>query len=345
MRRHEVLKFLTVFVLVVSLLGGVFMAGAHAHRVEKLFTKVIREVPILTRTRPVWHLQPARYEGDGVTINNTRDDDRVLLAGFFEQSNEIRLIRRDGSIVARWPLAFSKIFTDTRHIHRPPATDWNIDTHGALILPDGSVVFNFERAGLVKLDRCGKVLWKVAKETHHSVERAQGGGYWVPARRYVLKETTPRFPPFKAPYFEDTILRVSEDGQVLLETSLAELLYQNNMEALLTANTETLTHQEITHLNKVAELSIEMARDFPMFAPGDLLLSMRGQNTVLVVDPASQHVKWWSVGPWIRQHDPEFKSGGTISVFNNNGYARVLSTPGDPLGGSDPIFFSHVERH
>ena len=339
MRRHEVLKFLTVFVLVVGLLGGVFMAGVHVHRVKNLFTKVLREVPILTRTRPIWHLQPARYEGNGVTINNTLDDDRVLLAGFFEQSNEIRLIRRDGSIVAHWPLAFSKVFTDTRHIAEPPVTDWNIDTHGALILPDGSVVFNFENAGLVKLDRCGKVLWKVAKQTHHSVERAEGGGYWVPGRRYVEEETTPRFPPFEAPYFEDTIMKISEEGQVLLETSLVELLYKNNMEALLTANTERPEHREITHLNKIAELSTEMAGDFPMFAAGDLLLSVRGQNAILVIDPNVQNIRWWSIGPWVRQHDPEFKSGGTISVFNNNGYARVLVTPGDPLGSSDPFFF------
>jgi Arylsulfotransferase (ASST) len=335
MRRREVLRFVSLAVLAVGLFGAAFVAGAYYRKAKELVMTVVREAPILTRKRPLWHLQPARYEGDGVTINETQDDDRVLLAGFFEQSNEIRLIRRDGSLVARWPLAFSEIVTDTRHIPHPPATDWNVDIHGALILPDGSVVFNFEGGGLVKLDRCGKVVWTVAKGAHHSVERAEGGGYWVPSSRYVEEEATPRFPPFKAPYREDTILKISDDGQVLLETSLIELLYRNNMEALLTANTEWLREDEITHLNKVAELSTEMARDFPMFAPGDLLLSIRGLNAVLVVDLDAQRVKWWSIGPWIRQHDPEFKAGGTISVFNNNAYPGIAAT-GDPFGRFDP---------
>ena len=197
------------------------------------------------------------------------------------------------------------------------------------------MVFNFDGKGLAKLNRCGRVLWTVARQTHHSVERAEGGGYWVPGRRYVPAETTSRFRPFEAPYHEDTIMKVSADGEILMETSLVELFYKNNMEALLTVNTETLTDDEITHLNKVAELSSEMAQDFPMFAAGDLLLSIRGLNAILVVDPAVQRIKWLSIGPWIRQHDPEFKSGGTISVFNNNAYASVVAT-GDPFGRFDP---------
>jgi len=333
MRRREVLEVLSLSILAVVLLTGAFLAGVYNRKVKNLVLTTIWEVPVLTRTRPVWHLRPARDEGNGVTINETQDDDRVLLAGFFERGNQIRLIRRDGSVVARWPLAFSRIFTDTRHLQTPPETDWNTDTHGSLILPDGSVVFVFEYGGLVKLDRCGKVLWTVAKEVHHSVERAEGGGYWVPARRYAPKGSEAKFPPFKPPYFEDTILRISEDGKVLREISLVELLYKNGMETLLTVNTEEALHREITHLNKVGELSTELAKDFPMFAAGDLLLSIRSLNAVLVVDPASQSIKWWSVGPWVRQHDPQFKAGGTISVFNNNAYGSVIPTA---FGRPDP---------
>jgi hypothetical protein len=67
-----------------------------------------------------------------------------------------------------------------------------------------------------------------------------------------------------------------------------------------------------------------MAADFPMFAAGDLLLSIRELNMILVTDPGLQRVKWWRVGPWIRQHDPEFKVGGHISVFNNNAFQSAF---------------------
>ena len=87
---------------------------------------------------------------------------------------------------------------------------------------------------------------------------------------------------------------------------------------------ELRMHGEILHLNKVAELGPGMAADFPMFAAGDLLLSVRELNMILVTDPELQRVKWWHVGPWLRQHDPEFKAGGHISVFNNNIYKSAF---------------------
>jgi hypothetical protein len=61
-----------------------------------------------------------------------------------------------------------------------------------------------------------------------------------------------------------------------------------------------------------------------MFGAGDLALSLREQNMVLVVDPDSGEIKWWKIGPWVRQHDPEFRKGGTIAVFNNNIYRSVF---------------------
>jgi len=349
MRRPEIAKLMFWSIIAAGLLSGVFLAGMYSGATKNAAFAMVRdlrkmtrvalrtvmqEAPVLVRARPEWHLQPARYAGSGVTINDTQDDDLVLLAGFFDDGNELRLIRRDGSIVARWPVAFSEIFTDTGHIHEPPSTDWNTDTHGALILPDGSVVFVFEYMGLVKLDRCGRLVWKVAEPVHHSVEQAEAGGYWVPGRNYVLEEATARYPPFSVPYFEDTILRISEDGEVLEERSLVELFYQNGMEASVTASYGSASEQrmdgEILHLNKVAELETGMATDFPMFAAGDLLLSVRELNMILVADPGLQRVKWWRVGPWIRQHDPEFKAGGLISVFNNNAYKPVFG-PENPF--------------
>jgi hypothetical protein len=251
MQRPDIARLMFWSVIAAGLLGGVFLAGLYSGATKNAayaivrdlrktarvaFRTVMQEAPVLIRARPEWHLQPARHAGSGVTINDTQNDDLVLLAGYFDDGNELRLIRRDGSIVARWPVAFSEIFTDTRHVYEPPATDWNTDIHGALILPDGSVVFVFEYMGLVKLDRCGRLKWKVAAPVHHSVERAEAGGYWVPGRNYVLEEAMPRFPPFSPPYFEDTILRISENGEILEEKSLVGMFYQAGMQAWLTAS-------------------------------------------------------------------------------------------------------------
>jgi hypothetical protein len=251
------------------------------------------------------------------------------MSGFFENGNQLRLIERDGAVVAKWPVNFYDIFEDDTHIKRKPKTNWNTDTHGALVLPDGSVVFNFEYCGLVKLDRYGNVVWKLKRETHHSVELSEKGGFWVPCRRHYAEGKKSPFPPFYTPFSEDTILYISQDGKILKEISVPGLFMKNDLETLLTVTGHDIIldkkwDQEILHLNKVGELSSDIAKDFPMFKAGDLALSIRESNLVMVIDPDTQKVKWWRIGPWIRQHDPEFKKGGRIIVFNNNCYGTAL---------------------
>ena len=61
-----------------------------------------------------------------------------------------------------------------------------------------------------------------------------------------------------------------------------------------------------------------MAKYFPMFEVGDLLVSMRNMNLVFVLDPDSLAIKWWRSDFVIRQHDPDWSSSGKLLVFNNN---------------------------
>ncbi len=322
-----------IFVYICGVILGAYREFPRAiidHVIEST-VQVFAERNVRTRMKPDPFLHPARYSGHGVTVNDVPEyvQGFVFLSGFFDDSNELRLIRRDGAIVARWPVRFSEIFPDTSHIREPPQTDWNTETHGAVALPDGSVVFNFEYHGLVKLDRCGNLVWTLARQTHHSVERAEGGGFWVAGRRFVPEGVDSPFPPFQTPFMEDTILRVSEDGKVIDEISVPGIFYGNGLEAILTASGHNFRphmswDEEILHLNKIEELTSDVAGDFPIFAAGDLALSIRELNMVMVVDPVDGRVKWWQIGPWLRQHDPEFKAGGTIVVFNNNIYETAF---------------------
>lgn len=285
------------------------------------------EASTLTGTRPSHFLRPARDDRRGVTVNHSANDqdDLILVAGFFEDSNELRLMRRDGAPVARWPIAYYNLFPEPTFIRGaiPPATNWNIDTHGVLALEDGSIVFTFEMGGAAKLDRCGAVVWTVPRRTHHVIDRAERGGFWVAERRFVEDGLTP-YPPFVAPYNEDFVIRVSDQGEVEAEFSVVGLFYENGLEALLTGGQDFRRikgwDSELIHFNSIDELTSDLTDDFPMFDAGDLLLSIRGKNLIMVTDSEGTTVKWWKVGPWLRQHSPEFRSGGKIVIFNNNAY-------------------------
>lgn len=287
-------------------------------------------------TRPVHFLQPSRKPGEGVTINDVpQRADLVLLTGFFDDDPGLRLIRRDGTVVASWPAAFSALMPERLAKPGAPQTDWNIDLHGSHIDPDGSVLFNFEYQGAVKLDRCGKRLWSLQEFNHHTVTPAAGGGYWIGGRRILNRPDDPAFHPMTNPKRErgriedDEILRVSAEGEVLARKSVFEIMMENGLEPLLTATgamlgPDALEDNEILHLNKIDELTPAMAGAFPEFAAGDLALSLRDYNLVMVVRPSDWSLRWHSTGPWLRQHSARFMPDGRIAVFNNNSYHFVL---------------------
>lgn len=301
--------------------------------------QVFQERDTILGLRPTLLLEEARHGGDGVTLfkQDAATPGLTLLGGFFDEDLGFRLIRLDGTIVNRWPARFHEIFPDPSHVKpadRIPQTDWNAGVQGSRVFPDGSLVFNFEGLGLVKLDRCGAVQWTLPQMTHHSVDLAEGGGFWVPGTRYVDGPSV--HPGIAPPYDEDTILKVSPDGKILQEISVLSLFFENRLEYLLFANglenIEVPEKQNLTHLNDIEELKSDMAAHFPEFAAGDLLVSLRNYNLVMVVDPRTHKVKWYQTGPWLKQHDPDFRPNGTISVFNNRSDGTET---GSILGGSN----------
>jgi hypothetical protein len=304
--------------------------------------EVFEERETIAHLRPTEHLFKAREDGEGAirVDEKQRAPGLTLLSGFFDQGLELRLMQSDGSVVNQWPVRFYSIFEDTSHISPKqviPQSNWHTEIHGVMVFPDGSLLFNFETKGLVRMDRCGAVLWKLARMTHHSVDMAQDGGFWVPGLRYHDVKSTSPFPALAPPYKEDLILKVSPEGKVLQEISIVGLLLENNFAAYLFANGPDgtgLASWDPTHLNDIKEISPEMAPHFKQFAAGDLLISLRNLNMILVIDPATRRIKWHRTGPWMDQHDPELMPGGKISVFSNNNDRTELGTK---LGGSTII--------
>jgi hypothetical protein len=157
----------------------------------------------------------------------------------------------------------------------------------------------------------------------------------VPSRR--LHETpVAKFPKVPAPFQEESILKISPDGKVLKEISILDVIFRSKYEGVLFANGAHDTQIEVpldhdfTHLNDIEVLSPQMAPAFPLFEAGDLLISLRNLNLLLMLNPESEQIKWSMTGPYLRQHDPDFLHTGLISVFDN----RRDGDNGKIFGGS-----------
>jgi Arylsulfotransferase (ASST) len=297
---------------------------------------------------PTKFLVPAEGESEGVVVHvpGAPQPGLTLISGISEDGVlGLRLIDIDGTARHRWPASFSAIWPDPQHVHgrRLPTNDWDTEIHGAALLPDGDVVFNFEGYGLQRLDPCGEVVWKLPYMTHHSVFVDDDGNLWVSGRRYHA-EPVSSLPGIVAPFWEDTILKVSPDGMILREIPLLELVYANELQALVFANGEPemdgTSHQDVLHLNDIEILSKRDSAAFPLFKAGDILVSLRNLNLIMVIDPATKAVRWAQTGPWIRQHDPDFLPDGRFMVFDN----RRDESGGQILGGSRILAIDPVTR-
>ncbi len=82
----------------------------------------------------------------------------------------------------------------------------------------------------------------------------------------------------------------------------------------------------------------KIAEAHPYAEVGQLLLSMRHLGMLAVLDPESETITWAALGPWRRQHDPDFLENGNLLIFDNFGHlglggaSRVIEVNPSTLG-------------
>ena len=269
------------------------------------------------------HLYPIRYQKTGVTINKQNETAHgvTLLTSYWNETNGkpgIRLIDLNGEILHHWEVLPSKIWPESPHsdfTKNKKNTDANF-IHGTYLYPNGDIVFNIEYLGLVKMNSKGEILWKLDYRTHHSVFIDEDGYIWVSGAKWIEKghEREALFNGVAVPFTEETILKITPEGKIVLEISL--------LESLVNANYEHLFHHykrlkyDLLHLNDVEILSKNQASDFPIFDQGDIVISSRGLCLIAVLNQDGK-IKWINTGDFTEQHDPDFEENGWITIFDN----------------------------
>ena len=214
--------------------------------------------------------------------------------------------------------------------------------HGLALLPDtGSVVFNFDFGSAVqRRDTCNRAEWMVTGEYHHSVMPTEDGKeIWLMRIGQFPTRHTPG--DLTAPPNTGFVKVDARTGEILREFSLEEMMAANPELGLFELGRVDEEEAETNaahvagrwladpmHFNDADPLPPSMAAAFPEFEAGDLLVSARNINTVLVVDPDTLKVKWHQTGGFLRQHDPDWQPDGTISVYDNGmgrGVSRIVS--------------------
>ena len=258
-----------------------------------------------------------------------------------------RLLDRHGRTMHEWAPDRQPIFGGTALKGGNPAT---AKFHGAHLQPNGDLLLALSYIGLVRLDACGAVEWTLEEGAHHSVTAGAGETVWVSGVSDERRSTTERhpngLPGLDRSVWMDRLLHVSADGEILNDINVLDVLYANGLERYLrmayARGAFTDDNGDPTHLNDVEPLSASMADEYPTFEAGDLVVSLKHPNLVLVLDPDTREVKWHAdSGPddryhLLQQHDPDFMGDGWIGVFDNQ---EDFTDRGAMLGGSRLLAF------
>jgi len=286
-------------------------------------------------------VHPRPYERQGTRLLKPDDmqEGLTLLSTNWKEYGwgaALKLIDANGRTVHSWRVDPAQL---GRSVDHGPLTRNFAAPHGLALFPNGDVVVGLRGVGeLVRLDACGDVIWRLPTpadrwDPHHSIFRAENGTLWVSGRR----PTTPDQPGLRRfdTISEDLIVHVSADGTVLQKTSVIDLLWENDLQRYVAKQFEHgVDPNDLTHLNDIEPLPAPMADAYPLFEAGDLAVSLRRPDLILVFDPDTDIVKWHAASPFINQHDPDFIGGGWIGVLNNN---QDFTETGSMLGGSEVL--------
>jgi Arylsulfotransferase (ASST) len=257
---------------------------------------------------------------------------------------EAVLVDMTGEVVRRWHLPFSEVLAQSRS-DRVAVPDHEVIVRRAELLPDGDLMAVYERPhqtpygwGLARFDPQGRLRWGAIEHLHHDFDLGPDG------RIYTLGQeirTEPRqdLAPIQAPFFDEFVVILSPDGEVLESISIFEAFGRSvYRDALLELADLDDPKGDYLHPNAVELVDEEVAARVPGWRAGQLLVSLLGMDGLALIDPEAKEVVWFMRGIWLEQHDPDLLPDGRILLFDNQGdlaagmRSQILEI--DPVSGS-----------
>lgn len=219
---------------------------------------------------------------------------------------KIRLLNlKNNTLQKEWLLSSDTILKyDTNNLVKE-----RIRLRHPLMLKDSSLIVNSEDGKLFKFSKSGDVLWVSPYHIHHSIEL--GSDSTIFSSGWLTNQVDYRFSK-RDSLIDDAIFEINIlDGRVIYKKSIVDILKENGYEYLLEVG---LWENDAIHLNDVEPAKY----DTKYWKKGDLLLSLKHKNTILLYRPKEDRVIWIKTGPWVNQHDCDFISDNEIMIFGND---------------------------
>jgi hypothetical protein len=245
------------------------------------------------------------------------DDGYLLLSGMDSEvkHSAVKLIRiADGKVMAQWVPDWDLIYSrlSDKKWERKGSTANALPQH-PLLLADGDIIFQ-ARFGMIRSSVCSKEpVWLIDHAFHHSIEPAlDGASLWAPS---IAEGTFKDYNPWLEEHLRnDSIARVSFDGKLLENHSMAQILIDNGLRSKVLGSGGHGFQDDPLHINYINVAT----SDGKYWQRGDLLISARTPSTIFLYRPSTGKILWHKTGPWLNQHAVRFLDDHRISIFDNN---------------------------
>jgi hypothetical protein len=301
---------------------------------------------------------------DGFTLYTVTDATRATL------------IDMRGNEVHRWEMSFKQAWPQATHVANPLSDSqihWfscRLYANGDLLAiyhADGDTPYGY---GLVKLDKDSKLLWTYGENVHHDVAVDEDGLIYTLTQEIQTQPPTGIDRSLSFPLLADSLVVLSPQGQELERIPLLEAFRDSPYALMLTSSTKqsillddntppptvsapgsasasnlSRRRRDLLHANSVRVLPRALAAKFPLFKPGQILISLRNLDALVVVDRHNRSVVWACSGIWRAQHDAECLENGRLLLYDNAGAynkrTRILEY--DPL--TQAISWSYTDEN
>ena len=212
----------------------------------------------------------------------------------------------------------------------------------AELLPNGDVIALVKERRLSRYDKSSNLIWSIDGRFHHDLW-IQGDELYVLARRAkVFDYIHPDWPTL-----EDVIEVRTLDGDLKREISVLDAIQDSDYAFLLPSirhkeRTADGSELDVLHTNHVEVFDGSLADRHPIYAKGNLLISMRNINAIAILDGKTAEVLWlWGPTNLTFQHHPTLLRNGHILVFDN-GHRKSRVVEVDPI--SDRIVWEYAPK-
>ena len=181
-------------------------------------------------------------------------------------------------------------------------------------------------ADIFEMTQAGRVVWKYSdreRMLHHDQERVFNGDTLIACSKEIRAAAVSA-----KSLKDDCVIEVDPSGKIVWEWQTAdhfdELGLSDEAQARIAAGRDVKGGWDWAHVNAASPIPANTGHTDPRFKPGNVLISYRNLNIIVIVDKDSKKIVWKSDNLTIGQHNfhmiPAGAPGtGNVLVFDNGG--------------------------